>query len=354
MSNGRGAVVPAPLPAGAFLAERAEQIRRLGRAVVADAIEIGRLLTQCRERLPHGAWLPWLEREFCWTDRTALNFMRLYAMVGKSETVSDLNLPMRDLYLLAAPSTPEPARAEVIERAEHGETLHHDDVAAIIARHGEGPVLRAAKQLRAERTEARRAERIERLAEIAKGNAPLPVGRRFPIILADPSWHFEPYGCDGYDRAPDYQTMPLDEICALPVRDIATDPALLFCWSTSPHLEMAFQVIAAWDFRYITSMVWHKTGAPPGLGHFVRIDHEILLIARQGDFPSPPPSTRQSSVIEAPRREHSRKPDEVYALIEHMYPDLPKIELFARGPARPGWAVWGNEANNNNDGRASS
>jgi N6-adenosine-specific RNA methylase IME4 len=69
-----------------------------------------------------------------------------------------------------------------------------------------------------------------------------------------------------------------------------------------------------------------------------------VLIARRGDFPSPPPSARPSSVIRAPKREHSRKPDQLYEMIEAMYPDLPKFELFARGPARPGWGTWGNEA----------
>jgi len=78
------------------------------------------------------------------------------------------------------------------------------------------------------------------------------------------------------------------------------------------------------------------------MGYWVRIRHELLLIASRGDMPHPAPSARPDSVIEAPRREHSRKPDEVYDLIERMYPVLPRIELFAR-QARPGWNVWGNE-----------
>jgi MT-A70 len=79
-----------------------------------------------------------------------------------------------------------------------------------------------------------------------------------------------------------------------------------------------------------------------GLGNYVRQQHEHLLIARRGDFPCSQPANRPSSVIEAPRREHSRKPDEVYEIIERMYPELPKIELFAR-KTRPGWDAWGNE-----------
>jgi hypothetical protein len=80
----------------------------------------------------------------------------------------------------------------------------------------------------------------------------------------------------------------------------------------------------------------------PGLGYWVRNQHELLLIAARGNMRSPSEGTRPSSVITAPRREHSRKPDEAYALIETMYPGLPKIELFAR-QTRPGWSAWGNE-----------
>jgi ParB-like chromosome segregation protein Spo0J len=87
-------------------------------------------------------------------------------------------------------------------------------------------------------------------------------------------------------------------------------------------------------------IVWVKDKI--GLGYFVRNQHELLLVATRGDMPSPSPGNRPPSVITAPRREHSRKPDEAYELIERMYPELPKLELFAR-QQRPGWAAWGNE-----------
>ena len=79
-----------------------------------------------------------------------------------------------------------------------------------------------------------------------------------------------------------------------------------------------------------------------GLGYWLRLEHEIILIARRDDFPLPSPHLRPPSVFFAPRREHSIKPDAPYAAIERMYPDLPKIELFARA-RRPGWDAWGNE-----------
>jgi N6-adenosine-specific RNA methylase IME4 len=80
-----------------------------------------------------------------------------------------------------------------------------------------------------------------------------------------------------------------------------------------------------------------------GTGYFVRNQHELLLIACRGKFPHPPPVARPSSVIMAASSEHSEKPDAVYAIIERMYPELPRIELFARN-RRKGWDAWGNEA----------
>ena len=134
--------------------------------------------------------------------------------------------------------------------------------------------------------------------------------------------------------------MPLEEICALPVQELATDAAVLFIWTTAPHLVEALQVITAWGFAYKSNICWVKDKI--GLGYLVRNQHEHLLIGTRGDISTPPPAQRPPSVINAPRREHSRKPDEAYALMERMYPELPKIELFARH-ACEGWAAWGNE-----------
>jgi N6-adenosine-specific RNA methylase IME4 len=212
----------------------------------------------------------------------------------------------------------------------------------IVAR-GEREILRAAQEIRARKAEIRRAERLERLAATCNQNTPLPSNRRYAVLYADPPWHFEVYNEEsGVERAAGnhYFTMPLNEICALPVLSLAAPDAVLFMWTTAPHLRESFDVLAAWGFEYKTNIVWVKDKI--GLGYFVRNQHELLLVATRGDMPSPSPANRPSSVIDAPRREHSRKPDEAYALIERMYPELPKIELFAR-KARPGWDAWGNE-----------
>ena len=106
-----------------ILAQNAEAIRALGKRVIGDIIEIGRLLTEAKKIAGHGNWLPWLDREFGWSDSTALRFMQVHTMALKSVTVTDLDLPLRGLYMLAAPSTPEEAREAVIERVENGERL---------------------------------------------------------------------------------------------------------------------------------------------------------------------------------------------------------------------------------------
>ena len=167
----------------------------------------------------------------------------------------------------------------------------------------------------------------------------------YAVLLADPPWRFQVYSeATGSSRAASnhYAVMDTADICNLPVaKHLAAPDAVLYLWTTAPFLEKAFTVIAAWGFKYSSGLVWTKDKL--GTGYWARSQHEHLLIGRRGKFRAPAPAHRPSSVIQASRREHSRKPDEVYSIIERAYPDLPKIELFARH-ARPGWTAWGDEA----------
>jgi Protein of unknown function (DUF3102) len=104
------------------LNEHVIEIRKLARTTISNIVEIGRRLTECKKLAGHGNWLPWLEREFGWSESTALRFMRVYEL-GKSVTMTDLNLSVMTLYLLAAPSTSEKARTEIIKRAKAGEII---------------------------------------------------------------------------------------------------------------------------------------------------------------------------------------------------------------------------------------
>jgi antitoxin (DNA-binding transcriptional repressor) of toxin-antitoxin stability system len=119
-----------------ILAEHAAEIRRLGKQTIENVVEIGRRLTECKKLVGHGNWLPWLDREFGWSHDTALNFMRVYEMAGSdSERVRNLNIPLRTLYLLAAPSTPEAAKTEILERAEAGESVSVTETKRVVERH---------------------------------------------------------------------------------------------------------------------------------------------------------------------------------------------------------------------------
>ena len=177
----------------------------------------------------------------------------------------------------------------------------------------------------------------------AKSLTALEAGK-YTVIYADPPWRYENPPIGGSNRSIEnqYPTMGLDEICALEVDSVAADDAMLFLWATAPKLAECFQVIDAWGFTYRTCMVWVKDKI--GMGYHARNQHEILLIAKRGELPPPDESARPASVVHAPRSEHSAKPSEFYGLLEQMYPDANRLELFLRGAPRDGWDGWGNEA----------
>jgi len=199
------------------------------------------------------------------------------------------------------------------------------------------------KDVRATEQAESREKRIEHIAEISKGNTELGTTSRYPVIYADPPWRYENPPMGGTNRSIEnhYPTMSLDEICAMPVTDLATDDAILYLWATAPKLAECMKVIEAWGFEYRTNMVWDKMKI--GMGYHARNQHELLLIAKRGQIPPPKAGEQPASVIRIPRGKHSAKPVEFYEIIEKAYPELLKIELFCRSP-REGWAVWGNQS----------
>lgn len=178
---------------------------------------------------------------------------------------------------------------------------------------------------------------------------------RYGAILADPPWSYRMRSEAGYAKSPEahYQTMAIDEIAALPVRDLAGPDAYLFMWSTWPHLPQAMEVLRAWGFAYVTGGSWikraNKGGLAFGTGYVLRSASEPFLVGRIGN--PQPMSRRERNVIEAEdvpdaidavRREHSRKPAQMRDMIERILPHSFCCELFAREPW-PGHDVWGNE-----------
>lgn len=169
----------------------------------------------------------------------------------------------------------------------------------------------------------------------------------YGVILADPPWHFELRSEAGEGKSPQahYDCMDLDAIKALPVGQLAGGDCLLLLWATWPMLRQAQDVMDAWGFRYTTGGTWGKTTATGkiafGTGYVLRSACEPFLIGTIGH----PRCTRgERNLILAERREHSRKPDEIHAMLERLVPDASRrAELFARS-RRPGWDAWGDQA----------
>lgn len=176
--------------------------------------------------------------------------------------------------------------------------------------------------------------------------------RRFKTILADPPWQFQNRTgkvAPEHKRLTRYGTMTLDEIQGLPVETAAADTAHLYLWVPNALLPEGLAVMQAWGFRYKSNIVWQKIrkdGGPDGrgVGFYFRNVTELLLFGVRGkNARTLQPGRTQVNILSTRKREHSRKPDEQYALIEGCSPG-PYLELFARGE-RAGWAIWGNQAN---------
>jgi N6-adenosine-specific RNA methylase IME4 len=189
----------------------------------------------------------------------------------------------------------------------------------------------------------------ERVREVRKANrlaaTPSQPAGVFDIIYADPPWMYTSGNQHGKEEqetvlSTHYPSMPTDELCELPVGAMAADNCVLFMWATCPCLEDAMRLISAWGFEYKAQMVWDKV--KHNVGHYVSVRHELLLICTKGQPPKVPKLV--DSVYSEDRTEHSRKPEYFRTVIELMYPDAKRVELFRRGDAPDGWVVWGNEA----------
>ena len=268
--------------------------------------------------------------------------------ISQAEAAELLNVSERTV--TAAAKVKDEGALELVRAVESGAasvsaaaqvaTLPVEEQREIVAQ-GEAEILKAAKEIRAKKTEARRVERIERIADLSRESIqPLTSIGRYPIILADPPWAYDFNKDDADEIENHYPTMDLEAICDLPVSESALDDCVLFLWTTSPKLEESFAVINAWGFNYRTCAIWDKEWIGPG--YYFRQRHELLLVATRGSVPVPAPSSRPDSIFLEKRTAHSKKPEIAYQLIESMYPDLPKLELFSR-TAREGWTVWGNQ-----------
>lgn len=172
----------------------------------------------------------------------------------------------------------------------------------------------------------------------------------FSTILADPPWRFSNRTgkmAPEHRRLLRYPTMEMEEIYDLPVGNIAADRAHLYLWVPNALLKEGLETMRRWGFVYKTNFVWYKIrkdGGPDGrgVGFYFRNVTELVLFGTKGSMRTLSPGRRQVNILSTRKREHSRKPDEFYSIVEACSP-APYIELFARHP-RVGWKQWGNES----------
>lgn len=200
-------------------------------------------------------------------------------------------------------------------------------------------MLRLLKQLMGKATRKRRISKLAKKPVVKPGTLE-PV----PLLLVDPPWKYEFAQSDNRKVENQYPTMELAELKKLKIGKAMSDDAVMFMWATSPKLEEALELLAAWGLTYKTNMVWVKDKI--GMGYYARQKHELLLVATKGEPPPPHEKRRPPSVFTAPRGRHSEKPEVVYEILEAMWPEWKdrRREMFARRK-RTGWLEpWGNEA----------
>lgn len=172
----------------------------------------------------------------------------------------------------------------------------------------------------------------------------------FGTVLADPPWRFinrTGKVAPEHKRLSRYDTLSWKEIARLPVVDLLATRAHCYLWVPNALVTEGLRVLEEWGFTYKTMLVWHKVRKDGGsdgrgVGFYFRNVTEPVLFGVRGHLRTLPPGRRQVNLLATRKREHSRKPDELYEVIEACSPG-PYLELFARYP-RPGWAAWGNEA----------
>ena len=192
---------------------------------------------------------------------------------------------------------------------------------------------------------------VNKLTEVAIDFKDFIGNQKFYTILADPPWQFNNRTgkmAPEHKRLNRYPTLTLDEIKSIPVNIATLDSAHLYLWVPNALLPEGLEVLTAWGFTYKTNLIWYKIrkdGGPDrrGVGFYFRNVTEVLLFGVKGkNVRTLQPGRSQENIISSQKREHSRKPDEQYPLIESCSPG-PYLEMFARG-TRKNWKCWGNQA----------
>jgi N6-adenosine-specific RNA methylase IME4 len=245
-------------------------------------------------------------------------------------------------------------KSEVIEQTGFTQTqvsqfqrmaAHPEAVARAKAQAREsGDILSRSKVLQEVGKDIRASQKAERIEKASGGGQSVDIfttDKKYRVVYADPPWSYnDKQDTDYYGGAEKhYGTMPLEEIAALPVGNIAEKDAVLFLWTTSPLIFDSKQIFEAWGFTYKSMFVWDKVKT--GMGHYNSVRHELLLICTRGSCTPDTPKMFDSVQSIERSENHSEKPQQFREIIETLYAG-DKIELFAR-TKRDGWDVWGNE-----------
>jgi N6-adenosine-specific RNA methylase IME4 len=285
-------------------AEHTEVVHAL-KAGIEHGTKAGHLLIEAKAQIKHGGWLPWLKVYCLISARTATTYMLLAENVELLKSAGLADLTIEQALKLITDSKREARNAEKIER---------------------------------------RAERVQDLAErMEYANSWRLDNKLYSVIYADPAWEWETWSDKGkLLTSPDnnYATTPLDVLKAMDVP--AARDCLLAGWATVPRNPEAFECYSAWGFKYVSKIYWLKPSG--GIGYWSQNRVEELLIFTRGNIPAPTfGSEGFPQWIEADRGEHSEKPEVFAEHITRLYPNVPKLEMFARRWTRPGWDFHGNE-----------
>ena len=349
--------------------ERCEVVIKQG---LKTFVEVGQALMLIRDKRLYRAEFGTFE-DYC-QDKWQLDRRYANRLVMASKVVNSLGSidPKPKIETHARPLTKlEPElQAEAWQKTveQHGENITQKKVEEVVkefvpinnelkqakkepmfAEMTEQEILARAKEIR----EKQKEEKIEAIKERRKvieetlEKKQLEVGeKKYRIIYADPPWSYH-NAMPEYVTTPDdyYTLMSTQEICEMPVAEITEDNAVLFMWTTSPHLEESFEVVKSWGFKYKTTFIWDKI--KHNMGHYNSVRHEILLVCTKGAC-TPDVKKLFDSVVSIERTRHSEKPEQFREIIETIYTHGNKIELFAR-QAPSGWDVFGNQINESNE-----
>lgn len=300
----------------------AAEIIKAWQSTVHGIFETGNALIEAKTSLPHGEFEAMIASDLPFGPRTAQRLMVVADDRRLTKTTHASHLPPSWMTLYELSKLDDVSFKARIADGTINPEMQRKDITNIL----------------------KRESREQREIALGAKQRALPQ-KKYGVIVADPEWRFEPYSREtGLGNSADnhYPTSPLDVIKARDVPSIAADDCVLWLWATVPMLLQALEVMAAWDFDYVSNVAWDKQQT--GTGYWFLNQHELLLVGTRGHIPAPAPGDQWPSVISAPRGGHSEKPEESYQLIESYFPNLPKIELNRRGEPRPGWDAWGNEA----------